>query len=83
MEVILYERPGCHLCEIALEKLYRLQKQYDFSIIRTNIDLQPELTEKFGLYIPVVMVDGEIVQFGQIDEQLIRKRLHNKKQYNC
>ena len=40
-----------------------------------NINESDELTEKYGLMIPVIEVDGEIVQYGEVDYPTIRLRL--------
>jgi hypothetical protein len=44
-----------------------------------DIEENDDLEEKYGLYIPVVEIDGEVIQFGQIDEHVIRIRLQKNK----
>lgn len=66
-EVLLYSRPHCHLCVEAYFLLEILQTEFSFTIKEVNIDESDELTEKYGLYIPVIEIDGEVIQFGQID----------------
>ena len=50
---------------------------FNFTIKEINIDKSDELTEMFGLYIPVIEIDGEIVQYGQIDMDHIYSYLQN------
>ena len=74
----LYARPGCHLCESALESLRALQNESSFDLSVVNIDESHTHTEKYGLMIPVAVLDGVEVSYGQIDISIIRKRLQEK-----
>ncbi len=73
--VTLFTRKGCHLCEKAKERIANLQKSIDFIYEENNIDEKEEWTEEYGLIIPVVMIDGKEVQYGQIDIITISKAL--------
>lgn len=72
---MFYSRPGCHLCESAEEILTDLEKELPITFKKFNIDESDELTEKYGLYIPVIEVDGEMIQYGQFVKSDIKKRL--------
>ncbi|MGG4167434.1 glutaredoxin family protein [Rossellomorea vietnamensis] len=76
--VIFYTRTQCGLCEDAKITLKLLQDEMGFSIEEEDIDKSDDLTERFGLMIPVVELDGEILQYGQIDYFTLSKRLHEK-----
>ena len=67
MELIFYTRKKCQLCLDAKLILQVLQSDHEFDIIEIDIDDSDELTERFGLMIPVIEIDGEIVQYGMID----------------
>ena len=71
MDVILYTRTGCHLCEEARKTLldHGLQPRY------RDIDSQPELRAQFGNCVPVVEIDGRIRFRGRIDAVLLRRIL--------
>ena len=73
-----YTRKGCHLCEHAKEELIGLQKEYSFSINEIDIETSDELTEKYGLMIPVFSLDGEELGYGHVNEFDISKRLQKK-----
>ncbi|RST77758.1 glutaredoxin family protein [Siminovitchia acidinfaciens] len=79
MEVYFYTRTKCELCEEGKLLLQLLQKDYPFDIIEKDIDASDELTERFGLMIPVVEMNGEIIQYGQIDlvslEEILKESL--------
>lgn len=55
-----------------------LKKEYDFNLIEKDIDGSGELTEKYGLMIPVVEIDGDEVQFGNIDVITLSEALTEK-----
>jgi glutaredoxin len=74
----LYTRNRCHLCENAKAIILDLKEKWDFQYIEVDIDASDELTEKYGLMIPVVEIDGEAVQFGQIDKMFINGVLSKK-----
>ncbi|WP_227397204.1 glutaredoxin family protein [Jeotgalibacillus aurantiacus] len=74
MIVHFYTRPNCGLCEEARLMLELVQEDVHFDIEERNIDTSDEWTEKYGLMIPVIAVDDEIVQAGQIDYMTISKR---------
>lgn len=76
--VKLYTRERCHLCENAKAILFKLREKWDFDYIEEDINESDELTEKYGLMIPVVEINGAEVQFGQIDEFFLEETLSEK-----
>jgi uncharacterized membrane protein len=54
LNVILYTRQGCHLCEQALAELNSLQATHPHQLVEIDVDATQELTEKFGTEVPVV-----------------------------
>ncbi|MGM0753798.1 MAG: glutaredoxin family protein [Bacillota bacterium] len=77
-QVIFYTRTQCGLCEDAKITLKLLQDELGFEMNEIDIEESDELTERFGLMIPVVELGGEILQYGQIDYFTLSKRLHEK-----
>lgn len=69
--VILYTRAGCHLCDDAKEILLRYFE--DTSIEEVDIDGDPELRAKYGMEIPVVVIDGVVRFRGRVNEVLLRR----------
>lgn len=70
--VKLYTRKTCPLCDKAKKILLELQKERKFQYIEINIAESDHLTEKYGLMIPVVEIDGQEVQYGRIDKLFIQ-----------
>jgi glutaredoxin len=77
--ITLYTRNGCHLCEKAKAALLDLKEEWNFMLEEVDIDLSDELTERYGLMIPVVYIDGEEAAFGQVNKFDISNRLQEKK----
>jgi hypothetical protein len=57
-QVILYSRPGCHLCEDAAELLERLARRFPIAIVEINILDDVDLYERYKHSIPVMAIDG-------------------------
>ena len=57
--VVLYSRPGCHLCDVARETILSQRERLGFEFIEVDIEADDELELEYGIRIPVVEVDGE------------------------
>jgi glutaredoxin len=57
--VVLYSRPGCHLCDVARETILSQRERLGFEFTEVDIEADDELELEYGIRIPVVEVDGE------------------------
>jgi len=74
--VTVYSRPGCHLCEQALEAIVALHADgYRFSLHEVDIESEELLLRRMLERIPVVEVDGEVVSELVLDRDSVRARL--------
>ena len=74
--VVLYSRPGCHLCDEAREAILRLRDEgVDFELREIDIESDDELLKRFLELIPVVCVDAEQVSELRLDLGALRARL--------
>ena len=74
--VTVYTRPGCHLCEEAVEALVALHgERYRFELHEVDIESEETLLRRMLEKIPVVEVDGEVVSELVLDEAAVRSRL--------
>ena len=71
-QVVLYTRPGCHLCGEAWRALDVLQVSLAFTLREVDIESDPELERRFMLEIPVIEVDGEVVTQAPVDLDAVR-----------
>lgn len=56
--VIVYSRPGCHLCDEAKLAIESAGVSDRFTLEEINIESDEELLRKYKYDIPVVTVDG-------------------------
>jgi hypothetical protein len=58
-QVVLYSRPGCHLCEDAADLLEQLAQRIPIAITEVNILGDVDLYERYKHSIPVIaLADG-------------------------
>ena len=57
-QVTLYTRPGCHLCDEAKQAILAADCRGSYTLQEVNIDLDPELSRRYGWDIPVVLING-------------------------
>jgi hypothetical protein len=73
--VVLYGRPGCHLCEDALAVVVRVRDRVAFGLEQRNIDLDERWLLAYLERIPVVTIDGQEVFELFVDEQAFERAL--------
>ncbi len=74
MELTVFSRPGCHLCEVLVEELLPLVRGRA-QVTVVNIDDDPALTERYGLRIPVVSKGGQELCHYHLDADAVRGAL--------
>jgi glutaredoxin-like protein DUF836 len=70
--VIVLSRPGCHLCADACAVVARAAGAAGIAWVEQDISDDPELTARWGEYIPVVLVDDEVHTWFRVDEGRLR-----------
>ena len=55
----LYSRPGCHLCDEMKAVINRVAESTPLQLEEIDISTSHELEERYGLEIPVLMVEGK------------------------
>ncbi|MEX2447547.1 MAG: glutaredoxin family protein [Solirubrobacterales bacterium] len=74
--VVVYSRPGCHLCEQALAEIVDLHRHgYRFELHEIDIESEDLLLREMLERIPVVEVDGAVVSELVLDRAALRARL--------
>jgi glutaredoxin len=75
--VVVYSKPGCHLCDVAEETVEQICEELGVGWERIDILSDPELMEAYGEQIPVTFVDGKQHDFWRVDPDRLRKALKN------
>ena len=58
MKVTVYSRPGCHLCDEMKAVVARVARKLPVSLEEVDISTDPTLEERYGLEVPVLLVEG-------------------------
>ena len=73
--VVVYSRPGCHLCDEAKAVIENSNCSDRFTLEEVNIETDEELLEKYKYDIPVVTIDGEEAFKHRVDREQFRIRV--------
>jgi len=74
-EVVLYGRPGCHLCDEARTALERIRAELPFALVERDIERDDALLKAYLERIPVIALDGQELFDFFVDEAELRRRL--------
>jgi glutaredoxin len=69
MQVVLYTRRGCHLCDEA----HALLQRRGLLPRLVDIDAHPALRERYNECVPVVEIDGKERFRGRVNEVLLER----------
>jgi glutaredoxin len=69
--LVLYARPGCHLCEDARAVLRRIGHPFD----EVDVEADDDLLRRYLERIPVIALDGAELYDYVVDEVDLRARL--------
>ena len=73
--VVLYARPGCHLCDEARRVIEAVRASVPFGFEEIDIEGDDSLLRDYGIRIPVVAVDGEELFEISVDAAALRAAL--------
>jgi glutaredoxin len=71
VSLVLYGRPGCHLCDDARTVLERIGQPFE----EVDIETDDELLVRYLERIPVIVLDGEELYDFFVDEADLRERV--------
>ena len=74
-QITIYQRDGCHLCEIASAQLEQLQSDYQFELEQVDIESSDHLHRLYLERIPVITLDGEELYDFEINLPDLKSRL--------
>jgi glutaredoxin len=61
LEVTLYGKAGCHLCEEARVAVESVREEHGLDVSEVDVSLDPALNRRYGERIPVLAIEGEEV----------------------
>jgi glutaredoxin len=71
----IYSRPGCHLCEEMKAVVQTIARSIPVSLEEVDISTDPALEARYGLEIPVLLVEGRKAAKYRIGETELRQLL--------
>jgi glutaredoxin len=57
-QVVIYSRPGCHLCEEAKRVIEAARCADKYTLAEINIESDPDLLRRYQFDIPVITING-------------------------
>jgi glutaredoxin len=74
-KVTVYSRSGCHLCEIAIDRIKSTMSELKFELDVKLIDDDIKLQEEFGEQVPVILIEGKVHDYWRVDLERFEKAL--------
>ncbi len=74
-KVTVISRTGCHLCEIAIDKINLVKDQFKFELEIKLINDLPELEQEYGEQVPLIMIDNKIHDYWRVDIERFTKAI--------
>ena len=78
VEVVVYSKPGCCLCDELKQQLQRLGAGQRFELREVNILEDKQAFERFREQIPVVFINGRKAFKYRLDEKEFLRRLERE-----
>ena len=75
--VIVYSRPGCHLCDEAKQTIRLAGCDDAFTLEEINIETSRDLLLKYEFDIPVITIDGTEVFRHRVDSERFRELIES------
>ena len=73
--VIIYSRPGCHLCEEAKQAIDAARCANEYTLEEINIESDRALLQRYRYDIPVIMINDEEAFRHRLTAEEFRRRL--------
>ena len=79
IRVIIYSRPGCHLCDEAKQAIEAAECPGEYTLEEINIESDPALLSRYQYDIPVITInDVEAFRHG-LTSEAFRERMLEKR----
>ena len=83
MRLTIYSKPGCHLCDEMKSLVHRViaRQSVHQAITVDEIDISSDrlLLDRYGLEIPVLMIDGKKVAKYRVTEEELTQMLEARR----
>jgi glutaredoxin len=76
--VVIYTRPGCHLCDEAKQAIEAAHCLDEYTLEEINIESDPALLSRYEYDIPVITINGVEAFRHKLTGDAFRERLRTK-----
>ena len=80
IEVTLYTRKGCHLCDEAKAQMAPLLREFSARLREVDIDADEKLRALYNFDVPVIFLGGRKVAKHRLDLAQFRRQLERASQ---
>ena len=80
IELTLYSRPRCHLCDEMKAQLAPIAARHRVAVREVNIDTDPALREKFNEEVPVLFLGAKKIAKYFLDLAQLERQLRDSKE---
>ena len=77
--VVLYGKPGCHLCDEARAVVAAVRARQPFDLEEVDVSTDPELHRRYGERIPVLALDGDELFVFHVEADELARRLQSER----
>ena len=76
----LYSRPGCHLCDEMKAVVARVVRELETPVTIDEVDISTDadLETRYGLEIPVLLIDGKKAAKYRVTERELARMLRSR-----
>jgi glutaredoxin len=75
VQVVMYTRQGCHLCDEAWQMLHEMKRRYTLRLEKVDVDSAVDLQQRYGERVPVLIFNGKERMWGRINRVLLERQL--------
>ncbi len=75
LQITLYTRPGCHLCEEAKQQMAPVLVEFGAELLEVNIDADPALREQYTNDVPVIFLGARKIAKHRVNLVQLRRQL--------
>jgi len=76
VEVIVYTRQGCHLCDDAWRLLEEAGRKHALALRSIDVDQDNQLKFAYGHEVPVIAINGKVRFRGRLNRVLLERLLN-------
>jgi hypothetical protein len=75
----LYSKPGCHLCDDMKHVIETVAMRVPLTLDVVDISADPALMDRYGLEIPVLLIEGKKAAKYRLTERELEEKLRGRR----